>query len=199
MVGGKLAVMTAVVVMFLCLAVVRGQEAMPSHAHAASDEHSADDGHGHEDPMADENMSHTHRENYISWLIVSLGWKYTLLLPLSALLSFGLVVTLIIFGKGRTTGAAMVFIVAIPALIGVFGTVEGAISVAMVMRSAGGNGPGLRTSDMGDAVSSCLMTTFVGMFLMVPSYLLATAGLFIKSLKGDSSNSPGPGKFPPGT
>ncbi|MFN0018246.1 MAG: hypothetical protein ACKVP0_08310 [Pirellulaceae bacterium] len=170
-----------IVVTFPLLAgVTLGQErpsehAMPSEHSEA--EHGMHAGHMNEDPSVEEGLAHS--DNYIVWIIRAMGWKYTFLLPVSGLLSFALTAAIVIAGKGKTAGAAIVLIVAMPALIGVFGTIEGAVNVAMVLRYD------LMTRINGEAISSCLMTTMVGMFLMIPSYLLATVGLTIRALKGD--------------
>lgn len=175
-----LAAIVAVTLTFFAR-VTLGQDD-PHAEHAMPGEHSAvesgmHEGHGHEAGMED--YPEMHRQSFLMWLISSLGWKYTLLLPASALASFVLTGVLVIAGKGRTIGAATILIVAIPSLIGVFGTIEGTVNVAMVLRSD------FAKHINGEAVSSCLMTTMVGMFLMVPSYLLATAGLTIRALKAD--------------
>src|SRR5262245_993360 len=113
MVRGMLAVV-ATVVLFLCLAPAQGQEEMPSHGSAENGSHSANGpSESHEDfPIED--YSDAPSENFLVWFIGALGWRYSLLLPLSALMSFALTAILVIGGKGRTTGPALIFIVAIP-------------------------------------------------------------------------------------
>lgn len=180
MVRGRL-VMKMVAVLFLSLAVARGQEEMPIHDHAGHDEHGMHDGHGHEAGM-DEDYQPERSQNFLMWIISSLGWKYTLLLPASALASFVLTGVLVVAGKGKTTGAAMAFLVAMPFLIGLFGMFDGMLSSFMVI---GHSSVSPKPSEIAQGVSISIVTPLVGMFLMVPSYLLATAGLFIKSLKGE--------------
>lgn len=121
-------------------------------------------------------------DNFLVWLIRALGWKYVLLLPVSALFSFVLTLVLVIAGKGRTTGAALCFLVAIPFLIGLFGMFEGLMASLMVL---GASSSSPKPSQVAVGVATSIVTPLVGMFLMVPSYLLATAGLSIRALKSE--------------
>lgn len=116
------------------------------------------------------------------WLIGALGWRYVLLLPASALLSFVLTAVLVIAGKGRTTGSAMAFIVAAPFLIGLFGMFDGLLASFMVMSTSTGVP---KASQVAMGISTSIVAPLVGMFLMVPSYLLATAALTVRALKSD--------------
>lgn len=157
----------------------------PHAEHAMPGEHSAvesgmHEGHGHEAGMED--YPEIHRQSFLMWLISSLGWKYTLLLPASALASFVLTGVLVVAGKGKTSGAAMAFLVAIPFLIGLFGMFDGMLASFMVLAHSMTTP---KPSDVAVGISTSIVTPLVGMFLMVPSYLLATAGLFIKSLQGE--------------
>lgn len=121
-------------------------------------------------------------ENFIVWFIGALGWKYAFLLPASGLLSFVLTAVLVIAGKGRTTGPALVFIVAMPLMIGLFGMFDGMLASFMVIgRSTAAIKPSINAQGMSVAIS----TPLLGLLLMVPSYLLATAGLTIRALKND--------------
>lgn len=122
------------------------------------------------------------QESYLAWLVRSLGWRYTLFLPLAAMLSCVLTGVLLLAGKGKSTGAAIAFVVAIPFLIGVFGMFDGLMSSFIVL-SQSGTSP--KPSEIAEGISTSIVTPLVGMFLMGPSYLLATVGLFIRSLKGD--------------
>lgn len=178
-----LAVIAAVTLTFFA-SVTHGQD--DSHAeHAMPGEHSTaesgmHEGHGHGEGMED--YPEMPRQNFLMWLISSLGWKYTLLLPASALASFVLTGVLVVAGKGKTSGAAMAFLVAIPFLIGLFGMFDGMLASFMVLAHSMTTP---KPSDVAVGISTSIVTPLVGMFLMVPSYLLATAGLFIKSLQGE--------------
>jgi hypothetical protein len=178
---GILAVMT-VAVLCSCLAVASGQEAMPAHAHAESGEHGLHDGHGFETAM-DEDYQPVRSQNFLMWLVSCLGWKYSLLLPASALASFVLTGVLVVAGKGKATGSAMAFLVAMPFLIGLFGMFDGLISSFMVIAQST---TAAKPSELAMGIGTSVVTPLIGMLFMVPSYLLATAGLFLRSLKGDS-------------
>ena len=190
MIRNLLAVIVAVV--FASLAgTTLGQEERPAvehatdHAHAHSDaEHGAHGEHMHEESPIDEDMP---SQNFLVWFVKALGWRYMLLLPASALLSFVLTAVLVVAGKGRTTGAALVFIVAIPFLIGLFGMFDGMMASFMVMASSS-TSP--KPSEVAVGVSTSIVTPLVGMLLMVPSYLLATVGLSIKALQRDPQAKP---------
>ena len=98
MVRGKLAVMT-VAVLFFCLAVARGQEAMPAHEHAESGEHSA---HDPQEPFRESEFdvnSDAPSQNRLVWTFHALGWKYAILLPASAMASFVIPITIFIFSS----------------------------------------------------------------------------------------------------
>ena len=175
-----------VVVMFAFPAgTALGQEVHPAHEHAMPGEHSGLHGE-HVDaelPMHEDMPS----ENFLAWLISALGWRYVLLLPASALLSFVLTAVLVVAGKGRTTGAALAFIVAIPFLIGLFGMFDGLMASFMVIaRSSVSPKP----SEYAQGISMSIVTPLIGMLLMVPSYLLATVGLSVKALQSDPKPKP---------
>ena len=155
---------------------------MPSDSHAESGEHAILAGHGHENGMMVEDIAPERSQNFLIWFIGALGWKYTLLLPASALLSFLLTAALVIAGKGKTTGAALGFIVAIPFLIGILGMIDGCIASFMVIAHSSASP---KPSEWAAGMSTAMVTPLTGMTLMVPSYLLATVGLTIRALKGD--------------
>jgi hypothetical protein len=191
MVRGKLAVIAASV-FFLYLAIARGQEAVPSHGsaeHGMHSERSPNKPFEYED-LPTEDFADAPSDNVIVWTIGALGWRYAILLPFSALASFVLTVVLVVAGKGKTMGAAMAFVVAIPFLIGLFGMFDGMLSSFMIIARTTGGFP--KPSMMSEAMSMSLVTPLLGMFLMAPSYLLATGALVVKSLRGEPQpqNSP---------
>ena len=180
MVRGNVAVIS-VATLLLSWNLAWGQETMPSHEHAPQSEHGAmvDHGNGFEDVAVEAEMP---SENFVTWLIGSLGWRYTFLLPFAALASFVLTAVLVIAGKGKTTGSAMAFIVAVPFLIGLFGMFDGLMASFMVMSTSTGVP---KPSQVAMGISTSIVAPIVGMLLMVPSYLLATAGLTVRALKND--------------
>ena len=184
MVRNLLAVIIAVSLTFLA-GPASGQDERPAHQHEMHGEHAAAE-HGMHDGQAAEVLGMeeepTRPPSFLMWLISALGWRYVLLLPASALLTFALTAVLVIAGKGRTTGAALGFIVAIPFLIGLFGMFDGLMASFMVIAHST---VAPKPSQYAEGMSMSIVTPLVGMFLMVPSYLLATVGLFIRALKND--------------
>ncbi len=181
MMRGKLAAMTGAV-LFLFLTVAKGQEAMPAHEHAAHGEHAAHEGHGPESLAMEDELPPRRSQNMLIWFVGALGWKYALFLPGSALLSFVLTAVLVIAGKGKTTGAAIAFVVALPFLIGLLGMFDGLISSFMVIAQSSSSP---KPSEIAEGVATSIIAPMVAITLMFPSFILATVGLTIRSLKGD--------------
>lgn len=119
------------------------------------------------------------RETYLHWLYMALGIKYTLLLPLAALVSFVVALIIVVRGRGPLAGAALLFIVPMPFLVGIYGAIEGAIEMYQVV-AAISTQP--KASEMARGISMTLATPLVGMLLMVPAYAVAVVGLFIRAM-----------------
>lgn len=184
MVRKVLTVIVAATLTFL-VGITLGQDERPDAAHAMPGEHSAAEHGMHAEHGAMEMVMEEDApsENFLIWIISALGWRYVLLLPASAFLSFVLTAVLVIAGKGRTTGAALGFIVAIPFLIGIFGMLDGLMASFMVIARSSA---AIKPSVYAQGMSMSIVTPLVGMLLMVPSYLLATVGLTIRAFRGDS-------------
>jgi len=118
-------------------------------------------------------------------MISSLGPAYLLLLPLAALLSFVLVLLIVIRGKGPMAAAALVLIVPLPFLIGIFGAIQGAMSSYLIMATSGSTP---KPSEIAVGISTALMAPLVGLLLMAPALIIAAAGSFVRSIthEGDS-------------
>ena len=96
------------VVLALVSRIATGQEAPATHEHGMHEPHVVHDEQDLQRAMeSGEEFVVRPQQNFVVWLINSLGWKYTLLLPLSALMSFVLTAVLVVAGKGRTTGSAL--------------------------------------------------------------------------------------------
>lgn len=124
------------------------------------------------------------RQSYLMWFFSALGWKYTLLLPLAGLLAFVLTLLVVTRGKGPAQVGALLFIVPLPVLIGIYGVVEGLIASYQVIAMSNTTP---RPSQVAEGVSMSLVAVMVGMFLATPSYLAATAGLIVRSFTRDDS------------
>jgi len=122
-------------------------------------------------------------QSMLGWFFESLGIFYFLLLALAAISSFAMILILVIRGRGPLCGTAMVLIVPIPFLVGIFGGIDGLMRSYMVI-SAGSIAP--HPNEAAAAISTSLVAPFVGMLLMVPGYLLATGGMLARSIMADS-------------
>jgi hypothetical protein len=123
------------------------------------------------------------QQSFLSWIFTALGFKYAILLPVSALVVFVLTLIVVVRGKGPMAGVALMLIVPVPLLIGVLAAIEGGIRSYMVLATV----PTDPTPGQSAAIlSTLLVAPLVGMLLMAPSYVLATLGSFIRSLSADS-------------
>src|SRR5262245_33911240 len=73
------------------------------------------------------------QQSYLEFIFSSLGWRYTMLLPLAALLSFVLILILVLRGKGSAVPAGLVLLVPLPIIVGVFGVVDGLLASFQVI------------------------------------------------------------------
>jgi biopolymer transport protein ExbB/TolQ len=92
---------------------------------------------------------------------------------------------LVIRGRSWAAGTAIVLLVPLPFLVGLFGSIEGAIMSYMVIAYSS---PAPKPAHVAEGISTALVTALVGMLLMAPSYVLAVAGLFVRSMLGERSN-----------
>ncbi len=118
-------------------------------------------------------------QNFVSFMCTSLGACYGILLPLAGLVCFLLSLVVVIRGKGPMAGAALILIVHVPLLIGVFAAIHGAISSCMIIATSVASP---KPSVIADAASLVLVAPMVAMFLMAPSYMVAATGAFIRCL-----------------
>lgn len=79
--------------------------------------------------------------------------------------------------------AALIFIVPMPFVIGIYGAIEGQIAVYQVIAATAVQP---KPSELAEGTSMALATPMVGMLLMVPAYVLATVGLIVRSLMAGS-------------
>lgn len=119
------------------------------------------------------------QESLLLWLYNSLGLMYSVVLPLSGLVSFLLALLLVIRGRGPFLGVALFLIVHVPMLIGVYAAVQGVISMySLISMSAGTPKP----SEIAAGISTALVSITVGMFLMIPGYAVAAIGSLVRAL-----------------
>lgn len=119
------------------------------------------------------------RHSYLSWMYEALGMQYSVLLPLAGLICFVLALILVVRGKGPMAAAALILIVHVPFLIGIFAAVQGIIAsysiIAMSIVAP-------RPSDLAQEYSTALFATLVGIAMMVPGYSVAAVGALVRAL-----------------
>ncbi len=123
-------------------------------------------------------------QSFLSWILTALGFRYAILLPTAALVGFVLTLVVVVRGKGPMAAAALLLIVPIPFLIGVFAAIEGVIlSFREMAMSASATGP--PPDLVARAITTSLVAPMVGMALMAPSYILAILGSLVRSFSAD--------------
>jgi hypothetical protein len=121
-------------------------------------------------------------QSFLSWILTALGFRYAILLPMSALVGFVLTLVVVVRGKGPMAAAALLLIVPIPFLIGVFAAIEGGVLSFRVMATLVTDPP---PGHVAHAISTLLVAPMVGMSLMAPSYILAILGSLVRSFSAD--------------
>jgi hypothetical protein len=122
------------------------------------------------------------QHSYLSFIFSALGIRYTFLLPLAGLIAFVVVLFLVLKGKGHALPAALMLIVPLPVLVGFVGVIDGMMASFTVIAMSD-TAP--KPSAMAEGVAMSLVTAWVGMLLAIPSYLLATIGMCIRSLQSE--------------
>ncbi len=114
----------------------------------------------------------------LQWFVSALGPSYLMLLALAGFLAFILTVVLVIKGKGPLVGASLWFAVTMPLWVGVLGFFDGMIdSFIIIAQSTTSPKP----AEVASGFSTALVTPLVGLWLMAPSFLVATLGSLIRS------------------
>ena len=129
------------------------------------------------------------RQSYLEFIFGALGYQYTLLLPLAALVSFTLVLVLILRGKGSFLPTALMLIVPLPVLVGLMGVVDG---ISATFQEIAMSSAAPKPSELARGIGMSLVTAWVGIWLAIPGFLLAATGSFIRALTGDAA-PPSPG------
>lgn len=126
------------------------------------------------------------RQSLLSAVFQALGFSYTILLPLAALLSFLLVLLIVLRGKGPMAAAGLVLIVNAPLLIGLFAAVQGGLaSFSVIAMSSTSPHP----AEIAAGISTALYAPLVAILLTAPAYATAAFGAFFRSLAADAAPS----------
>ena len=122
-------------------------------------------------------------QSLLSWMFSALGIGYGILLPLAGLVCFLLVLVVVLRGRGPLAAAALILIVHVPLLIGLFAAFQGAIaSFTVIATSASTPKP----SELAAGISTALFAPLVGVLFMVPAYATAALGALVRSLGPES-------------
>lgn len=162
------------------------QEATGPGDHAAADQN---DAHGRiaEEAVPAAPPAVYRHESLAMWIVRSMGVVGVLVLGAGA---FCFVVTLLVTirGQGPFACAALVLLVPIPFLIGLFGMGKGIIASFQVIAFASVD---VKASEICTGISEALVTPMLGLVVMVPSYLVGTLGSIIRSFAKPSDSGDG--------
>lgn len=126
------------------------------------------------------------RQSLVQWFLVSLGFRYAILLLLAALLSFVLALIIVIRGKGPFAGVSLLLVVHVPLLIGVYAAVDGLIRSYTVIAASDVT---VKASEVASGYSTALAASLAALALMVPGYATAVLGSFIRAVSGSSKQN----------
>jgi hypothetical protein len=112
---------------------------------------------------------------YLRWLFTQLGLKYSILLPVSGVLCFVLVLAIVLRSKGPMAAVALVLVVHVPLLIGLYATIEGIIETCTVI-----HGVAPSSAELASGIGTSLAAAKVAILLMVPAYSAAAIGAFLR-------------------
>ena len=126
------------------------------------------------------------QQSFLGWVFAALGFQYAVLLTLTGLLSFVIALIVVLRGRGPMAAAALLLIVHVPLLIGLFAAIQGAISSYTVI-AVSSTAP--KPSEVAMGISTALVAPMVAMILMIPGYAIATIGSIIRSLSAASNRS----------
>ena len=118
-------------------------------------------------------------------------WVFSVLAPVDCLLfvvagTCGFVMTLLMVrrGKGDKPSIGILLCIGLPLLVGLQATVSGMIK-GMISIATHATGES-NQEDMARVIAMSLFPLLLGILLMIPGYLVATIGLFRRSIRGES-------------
>ncbi len=119
-------------------------------------------------------------QSFLSMTFQSLGFFYTAALFFAALVSFVLTIVILVRGRGPMSAAALVLIVNVPLMIGLFAAFQGMIASMQVMAMSGSTP---KPAELMAGFATAMFAPLTALFLMVPSYSVAAIGAFIRSMR----------------
>ncbi len=126
------------------------------------------------------------QQSYVSWMISALGFPYLVLLAAAGLLSCVLALIIVLRGKGPLAASALILIVHIPLLIGIFAAIQGSISSFLVIATSE-TAP--KPAEVAAGLSTAQVAPMVGIICMIPGYFVGAIGAFLRCLNDKSSDS----------
>ena len=119
------------------------------------------------------------RPEVLSFVLDGIGWYFVPLL-LAGIIGFVLALIIVRRGKGPMAGAALLLVVHLPLLIGLFAASQGMISFLLLWAW----GPA-KAEDLMRAIARALVTPTVSLLVMIPSYAVGAVGALIRALSAD--------------
>ena len=123
-------------------------------------------------------MDEAQPQSLLAWFWTALGPMYLGLLPLAGLISFVLALVIVLRGRGGMSSTALLLVVPLPFLVGIFGAIHGLISSYSVIAAGGST---VKAAEVASGISLSLVAPLLGMLLMAPSYIVALVGSLVRS------------------
>ncbi|TWT63451.1 hypothetical protein [Rubinisphaera italica] len=118
------------------------------------------------------------QQSFVGWMLSSLG-IFSLLIPLSALISLAMILTLLIRSRGSMSAAAIILVVPVPLLLGMIACFQGAIEAFQVIAQSTVSP---KPADLADGISTSLMGMMAGLLCAVPGLIVAILGCFYRAM-----------------
>lgn len=122
------------------------------------------------------------QQSMIVWYVRSLGLVNSVLLPLAAMICCLVALFIVVRGKGSLAGAALVLVVHVPFMIGLYAAFGGLINVFAVIAMSANP---VKPSELAEGFSTSVVAPQVALLLTVPLYAVAIFGSLIRSLVSD--------------
>jgi MotA/TolQ/ExbB proton channel family len=126
--------------------------------------------------------------SYALWLLNSLGLVGLLATAVGLLNFIGACLVVCLARRPSVVAAFMVFLV-LPLLLAALGAVKGTVNAFSAIEMTGVE---VKLSQIVGVVSEAMVNPLVALILAIPSFLILSIGLFIKTLKGGTATSPVP-------
>ena len=127
----------------------------------------------------DEFQAEPVQQSLLSWMVNALGFPYFILIPAAGLLAFLLALLIVFKGNGPMASVALVLVVHVPLLIGVFAALQGGIAAYTVIAMSAATP---KPSEVPAGIPAALVAPFVGMLMMAPGYAVAALGALIRCI-----------------